>query len=47
MKRLAEVFAGERQKLERPWDRGEDVSTEDLLLALCRDRAFFQRLLAV
>lgn len=47
IKRLAEVFAEERQKLERQWDRGEDVSTEDLRISLRRYRAFFERLLAV
>ncbi|HEY5289470.1 MAG TPA: hypothetical protein VIJ59_05510 [Caulobacteraceae bacterium] len=47
MKRLAEVFAEERGKLEGQWDRGDDVSTEDLRLALHRYRAFFGRLLAV
>jgi len=47
MKRLAEVFADERNKLERQWDRGENVSTEDLRLALRRYRSFFSRLLSV
>lgn len=47
IKRLAEVFADERQKLERQWDRGDNVSTEDLRLALQRYRAFFGRLLSV
>ena len=47
MKRLAEVFAGERDNLEKEWDRGEDVSTEDLRIALQRYRAFFDRLLSV
>ena len=47
IKRLAEVFAEERQNLERQWDRGENHSTEDLRLALCRYRAFFERLLAI
>lgn len=47
MKRLAEVFAEERSKLEQQWDRGDDVSTEDLRVALQRYRSFFQRLLAV
>ncbi|HEY3974045.1 MAG TPA: hypothetical protein VGM18_13645 [Candidatus Sulfotelmatobacter sp.] len=46
MKRLAEVFAEERSKLEQQWDKG-DVSTEDLRIALQRYRSFFQRLLAV
>jgi hypothetical protein len=47
MKRLAEIFAEERQRLEGQWDRGDDVSTEDLRIALQRYRAFFTRLLAV
>jgi hypothetical protein len=47
MKRLAEVFAEERAGLEKQWDRGESVSTEDLRIALQRYRAFFDRLLSV
>ena len=47
MKRLAETFADERAALERQWDRGDDVSTEDLRIALQRYRAFFERLLAI
>lgn len=47
MKRLAEVFAAERSKLEGQWDQGENVSTEDLRLALRRYRSFFARLLSV
>jgi hypothetical protein len=47
MKRLAEVFAEERSKLEKQWDRGDDVSTEDLRVALQRYRTFFDRLLSV
>lgn len=46
-KRLAEMFAAERAKLEGQWDRGDDVSTEDLRLALRRYRSFFGRLLSV
>jgi hypothetical protein len=46
MKRVAEVFAQERASLEQQWTRGEDVSTEDLRLALKRYRSFFDRLLA-
>ena len=46
MKRLAEGFAAERDRLEQQWGRGEDVSTEDLRIALQRYRAFFQRLLS-
>ncbi len=47
MKRLAEVFAEERARLEGQWDRGDNVSTEELRLALRRYRAFFGRLLSV
>jgi hypothetical protein len=47
MKRLAEMFAEERARLEGQWDRGDDVSTEELRLALRRYRAFFGRLLSV
>jgi len=47
MKRLAEVFAEERAGLEKQWDRGDNVSTEDLRVALQRYRSFFDRLLAV
>ncbi len=47
MKRLAEVFAEERSKLEKQWDRGDNVSTEDLRVALQRYRSFFRRLLSV
>jgi hypothetical protein len=45
MQRLAEGFAGERSGLEKQWDRGDNVSTEDLRLALQRYRSFFDRLL--
>jgi hypothetical protein len=47
MKRLAEMFAQERSNLEGQWDQGENVSTEDLRLALRRYRSFFSRLLSV
>ena len=47
MKRLAEVFANERETLEKNWDRGGDISTEDLRLALQKYRSFFDRLLSV
>lgn len=46
MHRLAESFSHERQSLEGQWDRGEQVSTEDLRVALQRYRGFFDRLLA-
>lgn len=47
MKRLAEVFANERAGLEKQWDRGDSVSTEDLRVAMQRYRNFFDRLLSV
>ena len=47
MKRLAEGFAAERERLEKQWDRGDSVSTEELRVALRRYRAFFGRLLSV
>jgi hypothetical protein len=45
--RLTASFAEERSSLEKQWDRGQDVSTEDLRLALQRYRTFFDRLLNV
>ena len=45
--RLAEVFSTERGQLEQQWDRGDNISTEDLRIALKRYRAFFDRLLSV
>jgi len=47
MKRLAEVFADERARLEAQWDRGDSVSTEDLRVTMRRYRSFFRRLLSV
>jgi hypothetical protein len=45
MERLAEGFANERSALERQWSSGDQVSTEDLRVALQRYRSFFDRLL--
>jgi hypothetical protein len=45
MQRLAEGFANERSGLEKEWDSGDNVSTEDLRVALQRYRSFFDRLL--
>jgi hypothetical protein len=47
IRRLAEAFADARADLERDWDRGGDVSTEDLRIAFRRYRTFFDRLLEV
>ena len=46
MQRLAAGFSSERERLEEQWDSGDDVSTEDLRVALTRYRSFFDRLLA-
>jgi hypothetical protein len=47
MKRLAEMFAEERTRIEGQWDRGDNVSTEDLRFSLRRYRSFFNRLLSM
>jgi len=47
MQELARTFAEERQKLEAQWGRGDNVSTEDLRVALQRYRSFFSRLLSI
>jgi hypothetical protein len=46
MQHLAKTFADERGRLEGQWDRGDDVSTDDLRAAFQRYRSFFERLLA-
>jgi len=46
MQELANGFAQERERLEAQWGRGEDISTEDLRVALQRYRSFFHRLLS-
>ncbi len=46
MTHLAEGFAKERTTLEQHWDRGNNVTTEDLRVALQRYRSFFDRLLS-
>lgn len=45
MRTLAGTFSTHKQELEGQWDRGEQVATEDLRLALQRYRSFFNRLL--
>ncbi|HEV8498671.1 MAG TPA: hypothetical protein VGQ56_17465 [Gemmatimonadaceae bacterium] len=47
IKRIADSFGRERADLERQWDRGDNVSTEDLRVALQRYRDFFSRLLTL
>src|SRR5262245_44319047 len=45
--RLSEVFADERTNLEGQWGRGDQISTEDLRVALRKYRSFFERLLSL
>jgi hypothetical protein len=45
VRRIAEQFSTERAQLEKQWDGGDNVSTEDLRQALRRYRSFFDRLL--
>ena len=47
MKRLAEVFAEERRGLESHWEQSDQISTEDLRIAMRRYRSFFERLLSI
>ena len=45
--RLTDRFGNERASLERQWDSGNNVTTEDLRVALQRYRSFFDRLLTI
>jgi len=45
VQRLVQTFSDERNRLEKQWGQGDDVSTEDLRIALQRYRSFFERLL--
>ncbi|WP_060179679.1 hypothetical protein [Streptomyces sp. IMTB 1903] len=45
MQALAGSFSTRKQGLEGQWDRGEQVATEDLRVALQHYRSFFNRLL--
>ena len=47
VKRVTDGFATARGALEHQWDRGDNVTTEDLRLTLQRYRSFFDRLLAM
>jgi hypothetical protein len=47
IKRLSEVFADERTRLEGQWGHQDEVSTEDLRQALRKYRSFFERLLSL
>ena len=45
MQRITSKLAAERQRLEKQWSEGGDVSTEDLRVTLTSYRAFFDKLL--
>jgi hypothetical protein len=47
IERLEQSFASERGSLEKQWERGENVSTEELRQALQKYRSFFYRLLSL
>jgi hypothetical protein len=47
MQRLAQSFSDQRTSLEKQWERSDEVSTEELRLALRRYRSFFDRLLTI
>lgn len=46
MQQLTTGFDDERSSLEAQWEKGEEVSTEELRVALTRYRSFFNRLLS-
>ncbi|MFD0169243.1 hypothetical protein ACFVJH_34720 [Streptomyces decoyicus] len=46
MQSLATTFADHKKALEEQWNRGEQVDTEGLRMALRQYRSFFNRLLA-
>jgi hypothetical protein len=46
MQRVTAGFSQERERLEAQWDQGQDVSTEELRVALTRYRSFFERLIS-
>ena len=46
MQRVTAGFSHERERLEAQWEQGDDVSTEDLRVALTRYRSFFDRLIS-
>jgi hypothetical protein len=47
LKQIQESFVLQRANLEKKWRHGDDVSTEDLRVALQHYRAFFDRLVSM
>ena len=46
IEKIEQAFAGARANLEKQWNKGEKVSTEDLRLCFQHYRQFFDRMLA-
>lgn len=46
-KQISEAFASQRSLLEKQWGEGDQISTEELRLALQQYRSFFSRLLSI
>jgi hypothetical protein len=47
VKHISDAFSTQRFQLEKQWTQGDQISTEDLRLALQRYRSFFSRLLSI
>jgi hypothetical protein len=47
LKSVTMGFSDRRVALEQQWNQGDDISTEDLRVALKRYRSFFDRLLSL
>jgi len=47
MQRLAQSFSEQRKNLENQWEASEQISTEELRVALTRYRSFFERLVSI
>ncbi len=47
IQQMSAGFANQRTQLEKQWRRGDDVSTEDLRLAMQRYRSLFTRLVSI
>ena len=47
MQQLAQSFSKQRSDLEHQWDASDEVSTEELRVALTLYRSFFERLLSI
>ena len=47
IKNVTMSFADRRISLEKQWNSGENISTEDMRVALKRYRSFFERLLTL